>query len=798
MSEQRLRTALEDLAAGPVTLLITGGIGMGKTAALEAVRRRLRETGRAVVSTPPERESGAAVVVDDAHLLAPADLRRLADLAADPDVTVVVAAEPREHDPDLRRLTAAMERERARITLAPLASADAATLAETAGIPLLVEAVAANRPVPVALVERLRRLPETDLEALLIATLSTDLGAADLAGALGIGAEAGSRLIDRARATGLAEPSQLPEFRQSVHRAVAQILGAARHHEIESDLLRTQLAAGTLSAELALQLAEHGMRDPGLAEPLRASASAHPHDHCLRARILQAAERSGAPEVRPALAEALALCGRCSAAADVADELLSAADPADRAAGVRVAAALAAHDGNAAQAAELFGWLGPYPDTPTAAGAVIAHLGCGDAVSARAALGAEHAGPPTAAARAARSLADGLLMTVDGRYPAAAVRLGQAAAADRAAGMAPDSTAALVTLAAVHNGDAPRARSVIARAVAAGGEPLFSRRHRLLQGWIRMQDGQLGAAANDADAAATPEAHRRDALWSAALRTAIARRGGDSGALQRHWYDGMEALAEYAVDLYSLLPLGELWMAAARLRQADRMAPFLDQAFGVLASLGDPPAWSLPLHWAGVHAGILGNDPAAVAPHGQALAVAANDSPFAAALAAGGRTWLRVLAHQVDPEEVIAAARGLSGFGLTSDATRLAGQAALSAGDPKVSALMLQVARDLKVPTTDSGTEAGAAGAAPDPAAPPVGGPAHGPAAALSDREREVAELLLLGMPYRDIGAQLFISAKTVEHHVARIRRRLGAQSRSEMLSMLRALLGAGGAARTG
>jgi DNA-binding CsgD family transcriptional regulator len=59
----------------------------------------------------------------------------------------------------------------------------------------------------------------------------------------------------------------------------------------------------------------------------------------------------------------------------------------------------------------------------------------------------------------------------------------------------------------------------------------------------------------------------------------------------------------------------------------------------------------------------------------------------------------------------------------------------------------------------------------------------------LSDREREVAELLLLGMPYRDIGAQLFISAKTVEHHVARIRRRLGAGSRSEMLSMLRAML---------
>ena len=107
------------------------------------------------------------------------------------------------------------------------------------------------------------------------------------------------------------------------------------------------------------------------------------------------------------------------------------------------------------------------------------------------------------------------------------------------------------------------------------------------------------------------------------------------------------------------------------------------------------------------------------------------------------------------------------------------------APDSKVSALMLQVARELRVaePETPAGPRPGSAGT----------GGAHSrgvPSAALSEREREVARLLLLGMPYRDIGAQLFISAKTVEHHVARIRRRIGAQSRSELLSMLRAALG--------
>jgi DNA-binding CsgD family transcriptional regulator len=227
-----------------------------------------------------------------------------------------------------------------------------------------------------------------------------------------------------------------------------------------------------------------------------------------------------------------------------------------------------------------------------------------------------------------------------------------------------------------------------------------------------------------------------------------------------------------------------LWVAAARLRQTDRLSYALDQAFGLLRALGDPQSWSLPLHWAGVHAAILTNSPESMAPHGQALTAAAESNGFAAALASAGRSWLRVLARQVDVDEVATAARGLAQFGLTWDATRLAGQAALQAPDPRVAGAMLQIARDLKL-TTDTPDLPDEPGAAePGGTAPRAAGRSP-----LSEREREVAELLLLGMPYRDIGAQLFISAKTVEHHVARIRRRLGAESRSEMLSMLRAML---------
>jgi DNA-binding CsgD family transcriptional regulator len=302
-----------------------------------------------------------------------------------------------------------------------------------------------------------------------------------------------------------------------------------------------------------------------------------------------------------------------------------------------------------------------------------------------------------------------------------------------------------------------------------------------------MLDGQLAAAAADAAATADAALHRRDALWAAALQTAIARRAGDSGAVQKHWYAAVEVLAEYSIDLFSLLPLGELWVAAARMRQVDRLQHSLTEAFALLESLGNPVLWSVPLHWAGVHAGILASSPEAVAPHGQALTHAAAHSAFARALATAGRTWLRVLANHVDTDEVTAAARGLSQFGLTWDATRLASQAALQTPDGRVSGAMLQLARDLKQTVAvddDQGLESVTIAA--DGAR---GGPSRPASSRLSDREREVAELLLLGMPYRDIGSQLFISAKTVEHHVARIRRRLGAESRSEMLSMLRAML---------
>jgi DNA-binding NarL/FixJ family response regulator len=72
----------------------------------------------------------------------------------------------------------------------------------------------------------------------------------------------------------------------------------------------------------------------------------------------------------------------------------------------------------------------------------------------------------------------------------------------------------------------------------------------------------------------------------------------------------------------------------------------------------------------------------------------------------------------------------------------------------------------------------------------PTSEPDQAPSAAsvLSEREQMVAQYVVDGLTYKEIGAQLYISPKTVEHHVAKIRQKLGSTTRAEMLAALRAL----------
>jgi two-component system response regulator DctR len=72
----------------------------------------------------------------------------------------------------------------------------------------------------------------------------------------------------------------------------------------------------------------------------------------------------------------------------------------------------------------------------------------------------------------------------------------------------------------------------------------------------------------------------------------------------------------------------------------------------------------------------------------------------------------------------------------------------------------------------------------------PSGGHVPGPQggaerlAVLSEREREVLELVLAGKPSRQIAADLFISVKTVEFHRARIMHKLEVRSAAELFRL--------------
>jgi DNA-binding CsgD family transcriptional regulator len=280
-------------------------------------------------------------------------------------------------------------------------------------------------------------------------------------------------------------------------------------------------------------------------------------------------------------------------------------------------------------------------------------------------------------------------------------------------------------------------------------------------------------------------------LFAAALAVGLARREGDIPALQAAWVAAREAIVRHPVDLFTLLPLGELAVGAARLREFDRVAPHLEQARLLLERLGDPPLWSTPCHWYSLHAAILRDQPAAVQEHAAALMNAAKTSHYAAVLAAAGRAWMQVLSGDFEWSDVESAARGLQSIGLANDGSRLAGQAAIRTTDRKAMVALLGCARALQASGPGAATSVVDDGGddVPDPQS--TARPAAAPM--LSEREREVAELVLTGLTYRQIGQRLFISAKTVEHHVARIRQRLDVTSRDELFAQLRMLVGASG-----
>ncbi|MGW4525648.1 LuxR C-terminal-related transcriptional regulator [Amycolatopsis sp. NPDC004378] len=778
-----VRQLLDQVAAAPAAplrLAVVAPGGYGKSVLLAALDRCYREAGV------------DALLVDDADRLGPDQLEELLTGADGP---IVVAHRP-----------AAVASGWTLLQLGPLGVEDIARLIETVsgkpadpaaaadlharsgGVPRLAERELLGR-----LEEFRPELDELDddvLRYLIAAEAGAGRNLDLLCALLDRGPEQLPGIVDAARATGLLGPDDtlLP----LAEVAVRDYGPPARRLTTVQRLVELQLANGLPVLDLARSLLGTGSSGASAAAAFAAAAAeALPVDARLATRLFEAAAEAGdrSSAVTTGWARAAALSGDLDLALRLGDGMLGAADPETRAAGAAIAATVLAHRGELARSAELYHWASRTAESSPAADwagadafAAIALLGTGDVDGARRLLDSPSPGvAPTLFAGAATRMARGITDSVVGCAPETlSTLLGAAAMLEPALGgtLLPDSPAALAALSALHTGELALAESVLTRALDGGiGGELLSVRHRLLLGWVAMTAGDLATAAEHHDAVAGRELEARDELFFATLELGLARRASDLVGLQRSWNRAYQASMRQQTDLFSLLPLGELAIAAARTGAYAKLSGQLERAHSLLARLGEPPLWTVSLVWHELHAAITLEDADAAKAHLATLTTHAHCGRYPSALATAAQGWLSVLGGSFAPDSIAEAAAELHDLGLRWDASRLAGQAAIRTSDRKAMVQLLEAARQFQ------GTAARRDPGTSEPAAAGTG------LAALSERELEVARLVVDGLTYKQAGSKLFISGKTVEHHMARIRGKLGASDRRELLATLRELL---------
>lgn len=575
---------------------------------------------------------------------------------------------------------------------------------------------------------------------------------------------------------------------------------------LQRELVDKILDEGRPLGDVARDLARSGLQDSRVAAELERSAdNVLDTDPGLAADLYAEALLAGSEELANAArrAQAAAAIGDLDAAGRLVDRLLALPEPAGLRLGVDVAAAVWAQRGMLSRSADTYSWLGPDRVDGSGPLAAVALIGSGNAAAADELLAANtSAGSPTLLAVALSLSQEGLRQTLGTSPQLALPELIRASDMMNASGAMiplPETPGALAALCALHSGEPAVADHVLKAALAAGqGGDAARPRLFLLQAWSAMQQDnadEARLAINEAVKANHWPLAPRDGFLLAALDVGLARRGSEVHELVLAWDRAREAMMHVAVDLYSLLPWGELMITAARLRETRRVSPYVDGAWDLLERLGNPPLWSVPLHWAAVQAALLSESPAELAPHAAALVRASERSQLASVLATGGKAWVSVLAGRFKASDVETAARGLAAVGMPWEGARLAGHAAAHAEERRDMVRLLACARDIhpQAPAPIAGaSERMADSQAAAPSQFPVESGGSTETSGLSAREQEVGRLLLEGKTYREIGEAIYISPRTAEHHVARMRRRLGAESRSDLLVRLRLALGEG------
>ncbi|MCR6489770.1 LuxR C-terminal-related transcriptional regulator [Amycolatopsis sp. OK19-0408] len=792
--EELLSARLRELLAGiearpgdPVRLVLTGAHGHGKSTVLNAISRRYHAAGVPVIgrddlfATTPG--AGAAVLLDDAETLTPeagAALLRLAEstsrlvLTHTPGVAGSVVAMLAGAPAQYLRLTPWSPGDVVRFAgdvLGRQLTWERAVSVQraTSGVPRLVTRCLRGNAVE-ELIDQLRAeldgLDEPGLAYLVAAGAGSRSDLELLAVALDRPRDEVSAVVERVRAAGLlAADGAVPPV---VARAVREHAGVDRRLTVLVRMLEVQLAAGRPVLAIARELLRLGAAGGLVRAGFEAGAAeVVAEDPALAFDLYAAAEHAGSSRIRlaPDWARAAVLSGRLDAALRLGDELLSADEQHTRARGALVVGTVIARRGDLARGAELLRWSA---DPGAARLADLAAIALGETVEEVLDVPGE---PARTYGHVAALLLGGIRESVAGRPETALSTLLGAADSAAATGtghLLPDSPAVLTALVALHAGEFDLARGVLER--AGGGE-----RHTLLLGWTAMLRGDLATAEAHRAAVRRPESRLapRDELFLHGLELGLARRGGTPEAVRERWRAAYEAVMRQPIDLFALLPLGEMLVAAARLEEGYRVTMHRDRAFALLDRLGAPVLWSVWLHWAAFHAAIVSGDGDTARKALRPLTTASDSGRLAEAFAAAGGQWLAVIEGSIEVAAVLAAAELLGRAGLTWDAARLAGQAAVRATDRAAMVTLLRAAKQFPVGATASATP-------PTATEPP----------ALTARERDIGRLFVVGHTYKEIGEQLYISGKTVEHHMARIRAKLGVSDRRTLATLLGGMLG--------
>lgn len=742
---------------------VVGPTGSGKSALLQQAGHALREAGRTVrrltaegdASTVPARD---VLVVDDLQLLDAERLEQVLARAADPTAALVVAMRPWPR-PDLTtEIARCLDREDPAVVLGQVARSDVLAHLDELGATL--------SPACLSLI--------LDLTGGVTWLVTHALAAHD---DRDCAHDPAHEALRHAVAAQVAH--RLDTVPESLRRAI-------EHLGVAPTDARVPLLASAASAELIELGHAEGLllRNGGTVPVVRAAALSVMPGH--RVQELTAPVAADDLVLRQAL-DAWA-AGDLTAAAATVESLAPDAAVSCPDAVTGLTASVWAARAMMATASDVFVGRPPAPGSPGVAQAALAHVGAGrpDRLAALPATEAQAATPSTVG-MAMQLLDRGLRASLDPEAPASALT-----DLVRAAGLCvgapdepqPEVPAVVAALVALGCGHLSTAAQVVDAAVSATPTAGWARRRLLLwQAWLAMN------AERPADArAALAAAERlpgvpspRDTLLLESVRVGMARRHDTLAALETVWRDARDRIRHLEVDLYTALPLTTLITAAARLGDAETLAAQAERVVEVVTALGSPPTWATHVWWAGIQQGILLNEPDRLAPHAGALVAAASTHPLAATMARAGGVWVAVLAGQVDADAVEAAARDLAAAGLAWDGARLAGHGSRRTEDRRVVTRLLSVARELHPRESAARAEEARGGGST--------APANG---ALSQREWDVAVLVLEGKTYNEIGATIFISPKTVEHHVAHIRRRIGATSRSDLMAKLRVLVAEG------